>query len=225
LLKDTVLSGGIIKFTPHTPDLVPEDCGEDFHLYWNWEMGGKKIYKPATDAEKEDGRKNNGSVLSDNNDYTSVSSGLKETLDGGVYILDQNSTPSTGWFIDKETGWALWGGFLMPGQATSLLLHRVTRTSVPIPDDYYYAINVEARMWDIPVSLDAASISPQEQPDDILSLIYGIGVEKPSDDALSFLKKIFIQAADEGAFGEDVAGSKETIDEIFALDEEPPAIN
>ncbi|MDR1560326.1 MAG: hypothetical protein LBS84_11650 [Clostridiales bacterium] len=225
LLEGTVLAGGVIQFTPHIPKAAdPADCGEDFHQYWNWEMGGKKFYKRASEAEKAAGRQNNGSVLSDNNDYTTRGVGLEETLDGGVYVLDENSTPGTGWFIDED-GWAYWGGFLQPGQATSLLLHRVTRTNIPIPDSYYYAINVEAHMWDAPDVLPSpGAVSTMTEPDDVFALIQGVGVEKPSDNALSFLKKVFIKAVDEGEFGEDVETSIEVIEEIFAA-EEPPVAN
>jgi hypothetical protein len=220
LLAGTVLSGGVIQFTPHIPNGTdPTDCGEEFHVYWDWEMGGGKIYKPATEAEKEAGRLNNSSVLSDNNDYDRLSGDLKNTLSGGVYVLDSNSTPGTGWFIDKE-GWAYWGGFLMPGQATSLLLHKVTRTNTPIPDNYYYAINVEAHMWDAPDVLTSTSpsVGTSAEPDDITSLIQGVGVEKPSDDALEFLKKIFIKTADEGAFVIEPDEAKDIIEEIFVTE-------
>ena len=81
----------------------------------------------------------------------SVNSGgvkAKHTLPASVLTmaqwLDEGSPVGTYWVIDAD-GWAYWTKPLMPGEATGLLLDKVTLKSPP-ELDYYYGILVDAQM-------------------------------------------------------------------------------
>ena len=58
--------------------------------------------------------------------------------------LDEGSTIGDYWVIDSD-GWAYWAAPLQPGDATGLLLNRVTQITSP-QYDYFYGINVVAQM-------------------------------------------------------------------------------
>ena len=120
------------------------------HKYWKWDMGGQKYYFPVSDASKEDsGYVDQNSP--DNLTADSVNSGgvrAKQTLPAQVLTMAQwvsgGSHAGNYWVIDTD-GWAYWVKPLMPGEATGLLLDKVTLITAP-KQDYYYGIYVDAQM-------------------------------------------------------------------------------
>ena len=121
-------------------------CGEgaNFHEYWEWEMGGSKIYRPADESK----RGNNGYVEQNKEVYTRLGAGLKETLPGEVITREKwakrGHRIGNNWVIDTD-GWAYWSAPLKPGEATGLLLNAVKQNK-EISEEYYYAINVVVQM-------------------------------------------------------------------------------
>ena len=226
LINGSVLSGGVIDWAAHAPDISVEDCGLGFHTYWSWLMGGSKFYIPATEAEKEAGRQNNSSVLTDasGNVYNASTPGVKETLNAIVITMEDwlnlpSSDHNSYWAVDED-GWAYWAGYLKPGEATGLLLHKVERTNEKIRDDFYYAINVQAQMADMRspfTSGTSRSGLSAVSPDDFTTWISGVGTEKASNNAIELLRRVYTKAVDEGVFGEDVNSSdvQQNIDIIF----------
>jgi len=136
----------------HIPDTdTPNLCeAADIHKYWEWAMGGQKYYFPVSAAGREDsGYIDQNSP--DNLTADSVNSGgvkAMHTLPAAVLTmaqwLDEGSPVGTYWVIDAD-GWAYWTKPLMPGEATGLLLDKVT-IKTPPELDYFYGILVDAQM-------------------------------------------------------------------------------
>ena len=240
LVDETVSENGVITWVPHIPEGAAAYCDFGFHDYWAWGMGGSKVYKPATEEQKQAGRVDKSIVLTDLNDYNGLTDaqieaqGLKRTLPCTVVTIDQyNALPESErkanyyWFIDND-GWAYWAGLLSPGYSTGLLLNKVSRTDLSIPDTYYYAINVQAQMADITSPFvtpqQAASLLMEEEeatavtaasPDDFTTWIAGIVTEPASEDAIAIMKQLFLWGVEDGLFDDKIIVSDEIIDEIF----------
>ncbi|MDR3209325.1 MAG: hypothetical protein LBT36_01680, partial [Oscillospiraceae bacterium] len=135
------------SWEPHAPqELDSTLCGvgEHFHDYWQWSMGGQKWYMPTP-------VQTSGYVASDPAIYNAADAviGAKQTPMGYVITMQRwyeigKPINQNYWVIDTD-GWAYWAQLLAPGQATGLLLDTV-QLGNPIPDDYYYAINVTYQM-------------------------------------------------------------------------------
>ena len=133
--------------------------------YWEWKMGGQKYYFPAPESNRTD----NGYVdqnSPDNLTENSVSAdGAKARLTLPASIMTITEWKNAGrpignyWVIDRSTEavndcWAYWAAPLKPGDATGLLLDKVTRIGNDSltglfdldKEGYYYGINVAAQM-------------------------------------------------------------------------------
>jgi len=135
----------------HIPkEALPHECDLGFHQYWQWEMGGQKFYFPASVGSRE----NKSFVATDSPaDLTADSVNAdgvqaKQTRLAQVLTMEEwmaeGSTIGDYWVIDAD-GWAYWASALRPGDATGLLLNKVSLASVP-EKDYFYGINVVAQM-------------------------------------------------------------------------------
>jgi len=227
LVAGTVDNNGAIIWSTHIPGPSVTDCGLDFHQYWNWTMGGQKIFKLTTQDQKNSAASSNNSlVLWDTTDYSSstglsdadlAAQGLGRTLPCSVITMDQYKALSSAdkkanyyWVIDKD-GWAYWADLLSPNTATGLLLHTVDRTDKAMPDKYYYAINVLSQAADISSPFTTAAIAPSAAslnavsaaagPDDFSTWVYGTQTDKASPDAVALMKDLFDQANADGDFG------------------------
>jgi len=154
-LAESVVSSASIdvldSWTTHIPcESTPHECDTIFHDYWQWEMGGQKFFYPAPEGSREDpsfvatGSPANLTEESINTDgIYAVQTLLAEVLTMAQW-LEQGATVGDYWVIDTD-GWAYWAVPLEPGNATGLLLNRVTQIKQP-EKDYYYGINVIAQM-------------------------------------------------------------------------------
>ncbi|MDR1540333.1 MAG: hypothetical protein LBU32_20510 [Clostridiales bacterium] len=128
-------------------------CGQPFHDYFSWVMGGQKYYLPAQPAP--------GSVeppltVQNPAEVKATDPGAKLTLKAGVITMDEwknafnkrintnNENDLNYWVYDTD-GWAYWVGALAPGKATGLLLDAVNTLIIP-DESHYYAIHVIAQM-------------------------------------------------------------------------------
>jgi len=127
---------------------------EGFRNYWNWTMGGQKLYFPAPEDLR--GRPDANGV-----DFVSTTSpvgtldddiGLPTiymiTLESEVISMDEwisRDMPIGNYWVVDTDGFSYWAAPLAPGDATGLLLHKVELANEPAYD-FYYAINVEAHM-------------------------------------------------------------------------------
>ena len=126
------------------------DCGLEFHDFWSWEMGGQIYYFPAPEGYRE----NKSYVVQASPAALTVNSvnneGVQARQTRAAEVLtmaqwiDDGSTIGDYWVIDTD-GWAYWAAPLSPGDATGLLLNRVTQIAQP-EQDYFYGINVVAQM-------------------------------------------------------------------------------
>jgi len=138
----------LTTWQPHIPSTAVDFCAAqaDFHKYWDWQMGGSKIYMPAPEAN----RTNPAYVDQNSKAYNSLTdeAGLKQTLNAAVITMAEwnamGQPIGNYWVIDAD-GWAYWAAPLQPGEATGLLLDSVAKI-YDIEDSYYYAINVIAQM-------------------------------------------------------------------------------
>jgi len=149
---------------PEINDLVGRpDPQYDLNNYWTWEFGGQKYYFPAP----EDKRKIKEYVdqnSPENLTADSMNNNLKAKLTLPSTVITMTEWKNAGrpigdyWVIDRTTShnnWAYWAEPLKPGDATGLLIKKVSRNDTTIipgylfnidKDDYYYGINVEAQM-------------------------------------------------------------------------------
>ena len=137
----------------HIPKLsMPGECDTkaDFHSYWEWRMGGWKYYYPAPEGGRETKEyvdTNSPDDLTEDsvNDY-----GVHAKLTNDAQVLtmaqwmDYDSLIGNYWVIDTD-GWAYWASPIKPGEATGLLMNKVTLKNKP-DQDYYYGVNVIAQM-------------------------------------------------------------------------------
>lgn len=150
-MVDGAVKSEVDTWTTHVPlnSSTVDDCPEFFHDYWTWEMGGQKYYMPK--ALQDLGNILASGAIQDTNAtgavnvYDGTEPGVKPTLNATKVItmeqwINEGMKPGTFWVIDAD-GWAYWAQALDPGDATGLLLSKVTLSPVP-DDDYYYAINV-----------------------------------------------------------------------------------
>ena len=183
-MVDGAVKSDVDTWTTHVPlnSSTVDDCPEFFHDYWTWEMGGQKYYMPK--ALQDLGNILASGAIQDTdatgavNVYDGTEPGVKPTLNATKVItmeqwINEGMKPGTFWVIDAD-GWAYWAQALDPGDATGLLLSRVTLSPVP-DDDYYYAINV---------IMQAASSG-----DWGFDTAYA-GTTPPTGDALALLNKI-----------------------------------
>ena len=154
-LAESVVSGASIDvvgtWTPHVPnESTPHECDSVFHDFWQWEMGGQKFFFPAPESDREDPSfVATGSPANLTEDSTNADGVYAQQTRSAEVItmaqwLDDGSTIGDYWVIDTD-GWAYWAAPLLPGNATGLLLSRVTQTTQP-EYDYFYGINVVAQM-------------------------------------------------------------------------------
>lgn len=154
----------------HIPDTVANEDGSEFHDYWDWKMGGQKVFMPTFNRD-------NTSFLADRTDYdqNQYTAGVTEkkpttysdpVLDkeethtakdtentAGVLTMAEwkaKGSPMTdasgnGYWVGDTDGWFYWSKALAPGEATGLLLDEVTLTNEP-DGSYYYAIHVVSQM-------------------------------------------------------------------------------
>ena len=140
----------IYTWEPHIPaGSEANNCGLEFHHFWSWEMGGQAYFFPAPTDNRED----KSFVAQGSPDVTAGSindEGMqaRQTRSAQVITMAEwmtnGSTIGDYWVIDTD-GWAYWAAPLVPGDATGLLLNRVTQITPP-EKDYYYGINVIAQM-------------------------------------------------------------------------------
>ncbi|MDR2649753.1 MAG: hypothetical protein LBB94_08585 [Clostridiales bacterium] len=135
----------------------PYDAGSSIRDYWQWIMGGQKYYFPAPDDLR-------GAIDSSGTEYIDANSAedlgpfdinnvgaytkltpLAEVIDMQNWLaLSDSQKIGDYWVVDSD-GWVYWADVILPGQATGLLLDKVTLINKP-NQDYYYGINVKANM-------------------------------------------------------------------------------
>jgi len=139
------------KYVPRDQYLAVYPGGLHYPLdYWQWEMGGQKYYYPVSPANREDksyvDQGSKGIITADSINDGGIQA--KQTRDAIVLSMYewkyQGSLIGEYWVIDED-GWAYWASPLSPGDATGLLLNKVSKRLAP-KEDYYYGINVEAQM-------------------------------------------------------------------------------
>jgi len=146
-------------------DLADKIAPEDSLIsYWEWDMGGQKYYYPAPEGSRTD----KGYVDQNSpDDLTADSMNENDILAKQTHpatIITMNEWKNAGrpvgdyWVIDRTLGsniWAYWAAPLRPGEATGLLLNKVTKIDTAFNSyanfydfnkGYYYGINVEAQM-------------------------------------------------------------------------------
>jgi len=226
LVENSINPDGSIIFSPHIATTAPNICELGFHDFWEWTMGGRKWYMPATDEQIQEARRNGGSsVIQDLQEYDENTPGARQTLDGTVILMeDWLRLPSDNndnfWVLDSD-GWAYWASALRPNTSTSLLMSRVDMIEYP-PDYYMYGIHVQLELASFGqafssalAQIDASDITPIiEDPNDFRIWIRGIGTEQASPDAVQLLRRIFENAAEEGLLG-DAEFTDDAIDELF----------
>jgi len=241
LVDGSIGADGSITFTPHIPSTAADVCENGFHEFWDWTMGGRKWYMPATEAQMEEARRNGGSsVIQDLGEFDENTPGARQTLSGEVITMEDWLALPAGnndnfWVIDND-GWAYWTNALRPNTSTSLLMSRVEMVEHP-PDYYYYGIHVQLELVSFghafsraesliepfgaeaigiePINIEAVDITPiSDDPNDFRSWVRGIGTEKASTDAIQLLRRAFENAADDGLLG-NVEISDEAIDVLF----------
>ena len=154
-------------WTTHSPGTAVGDCGlanpasERFHDSFAWTMGGAKWYLPQAPGTS-------GIAPSDLNTYDATTPGARQTPNAQVITMADYvaMTPTAreafiGWIYDVD-GWAYWSKPLPAGEATGLLLQKVTPRAGLEDTDYFYAINVtmesvdrdDLPMWRVPSGKD-----------------------------------------------------------------------
>jgi len=136
---------------PHIPGVSVRICEHPiFHDYWEWTLGGQKYYFPAPLAHREDKTYvHQGSTIEITAEcVNSDEVQARQTLPARVLKMSEwkqrGSQPGYYWVFDSD-GWAYWAAPLEPGDATGLLINKVTLVTQPV-EDYFYGINVEAQM-------------------------------------------------------------------------------
>ena len=118
--------------------------------YWQWHTGGKKFYYPTPLDKRGDysyvSQRSPGGLTA--NSMHADGTQAKETLSGTLKSMSnwkaEGKQIGNFWVVDYD-GWSYWASPLKPGDATGLLLNRVSQIA-EIEDDYYYGIFVEAQM-------------------------------------------------------------------------------
>ena len=130
--------------------------------YWDWEMGGQKYYYPASESNREtkgyvdQNSPENLTADSVNNNNVHAKQTRSATIMTMAEWKEAGRPIGDYWVIDKAPNgcWAYWAAPLKPGDATGLLLNRVTMSEDAAKyfdyfgygTEYYYGINVEAQM-------------------------------------------------------------------------------
>ena len=124
----------------------PNICdSEIIHSYWEWEMGGQKYFHPASvDRRNDKSYVASGSPADLTANYENVQQTLYAQVITMAQWIENGSIAGNYWVFDTD-GWAYWAAPLNPGDATGLLLNRVTKITPP-EKDYFYGINVIAQM-------------------------------------------------------------------------------
>lgn len=132
----------------------------EFHLQFNWVMGGQKYYLPSNELES-------GVAENDLNDYhpekanhTKLSQTekqrIKQTMFAEIITMDEYFQLSgnkerleyIGWVFDND-GWIYWSQPLEAKEATGLLLQAIVPKKEIRKNNYFYAINVVMEAVDI----------------------------------------------------------------------------
>ena len=134
-------------WTAHAPATAVGDCGltnaasEKFHDNFAWTMGGGKWYLPQPPGTS-------GTAPSDLNVYGPATPGARQAPNAQVVSMNDylamdfcGQEAYVGWIYDVD-GWAYWSRLLPAGEATGLLLQKVTPAPGLGDIDYFYAINV-----------------------------------------------------------------------------------
>jgi hypothetical protein len=143
---------------------------DPFHAAWTWTQGGAKWYRPTANHEDDPAAAaaavadNHAAAYTADNAYSGTapvrnpelpdteSAYVRETRPAAVLTLAQWETltdaekdalENAAWIVDEADGWAYWAGYLMPGEATGLLLTEVDHTSVTEPGAYLYLIHAD----------------------------------------------------------------------------------
>ena len=151
-LAESLVSGADIDhpatWRTYDPDRPVTDG--DIGSYWSWDMGGRKYYYPAPAGSRvnkdyiDSGSPSDLTADSVNAQGVSAKqTRLAEVMTMAQWKADGSQTGDY-WVIDTD-GWAYWAAPIAPGEATGLLLSKVTQLKTPV-FDYYYGINVVADM-------------------------------------------------------------------------------
>ena len=139
------------NWVTHTYGATAEDCrhtnaaAAKFHDYFTWTMGGWKYYK-STDGSSP--------IVQDKTVYDGTEPGVKATPNAQIITVadflamgEEAQKAFIGWIYDTD-GYAYWSQPLLAGEATGLLLHRVSTSNSLKNKNYYYAINVIVEVVD-----------------------------------------------------------------------------
>lgn len=162
-------------WTIHIPDPTVADDGTDFHYYWEWDMGGSKIFMPTFNKDSSSTGKG---LLTDRTEDAHDQYELDETKTETAYYAEgvtssvdethyakstletaavitmeewldldrpQADKNGNGYWVGDSDGWFYWSKALMPSDATGLLLNGIKMVE-DIDEDIYYAIHVTSQM-------------------------------------------------------------------------------
>lgn len=128
----------------------------DAHSFWEWIMGGSKVYLPAPASAQAENQSTDTPAYSDTREdyvdgqeYDGITA--KTTPVAQVIAYENWNGKAGDFWVLSEDGWFYWANPIMPGSATGLLLNAVNLDEELLPEDwkeYYYAINVLFEFWD-----------------------------------------------------------------------------
>jgi len=147
----SIVDGALID-DPNTWTPFNSDASDSFRHYWNWTMGGQKLYFPAPSYLRGTQDANGVDFVSTRSPVGTIDGYLiaiyMPTLDAEILTMaewvDRGMPLGHYWVVDTD-GYSYWAAPLLPNEATGLLLHKVELNNRPI-EDFYYAINVVAHM-------------------------------------------------------------------------------
>ncbi|MCL2508709.1 MAG: hypothetical protein FWF05_05990 [Oscillospiraceae bacterium] len=129
-----------------------ENCGQVFHEYFQWEMGGRGEFLPsAPNSDTTVNRYVFDPVTASYVDSWENAEGLIEIAACKVVTMESLREMEsaargefTGWVVDTD-GFAYWTQSVAVGETTGLLISKIELVKDP-ESDYYYAVNTVAEM-------------------------------------------------------------------------------
>lgn len=232
---DPVTITDILSWPVHIPGSSVSEDDTDMDYYWDWTMGGSKVYMPTFNRD-------NTSLLTDRTPYAQGEFTLSppSTQTANAYYADPalnkeetheaRSTLETadvvlmedwiasgkpledsgrGYWVGDTDGWFYWSKALEPGEATGLLLDGIQSINPPTGESYYaiHVVSQSASRGDWGDEEAKTGFYKDGLTDNALSLLNRAAGINPTVTSINIQegKKVFVKAGESTTLHADVS--------------------